>query len=238
MNFKEWLNFTEAAADEKYAFRAVFMAGGPGSGKSTLRDQIFGVNQFRIADSDRIQEFFARRKNGSLEPRGRDFEKSQQLNIKRTSTWSEAGYPLIIDITGRDLSLVYQINNKLISTGYDTGMVFVYADLETSINRNQNRQRQADVDYLKQAWSDAQENVAKFKELFRERFVFINNSSTVEPKLLSKTAYKVLGRPYQVINPIGRQKIQQTATWKNAPRIEPIIFPKKLPNDVPATVNS
>lgn len=209
MDFKEWFTLNEAAADEKYAFRAVFMSGGPGSGKTYLRDKIFGGVHFRIADSDKIQETFAKNKNASLAPFGRDYERSRELNLKRSNVWADSGYPIVIDITGRDINLVYSLNNKLISNGYDTGMVFVYADLNAALNRNDTRERRVDPEFLKQAWSDAQENVSKYKALFRERFVFLDNTNSInDPALFNKVLNRVAGQPYQILNPKGREIVR------------------------------
>lgn len=218
MNFRQWLLTNEGVEDEPYSFKAVFMAGGPGSGKSHIAQQMFGPLKFMFADSDKIQITLSKNQGRPLaasadDPRYAEFlrtmQRAQELSAKRASYWYDRGLPVVIDTTGRDLGLVHQLNKHLQEKGYDTGMVFVYCDLQTAIQRNASRERQAEPQYLEAAWRQAQENREAYKHLFGSRFVVIDNSGQGHQGDLRRYANVVIGRPHSLQNPIGRQKMQE-----------------------------
>ena len=53
MNFRELL---KESINDKYLFKAIFMAGGPGSGKSFVNKKMFGGIQAKVVNSDDIFE--------------------------------------------------------------------------------------------------------------------------------------------------------------------------------------
>src|SRR5688572_15248500 len=60
ISFKEWLDLCEGMQDEPYAFHAVFMAGGPASGKTTVAQSMFAGLGFKFSSSDAIYERLAK----------------------------------------------------------------------------------------------------------------------------------------------------------------------------------
>lgn len=202
MDFKDWL-LNEDAQDEPYSFKAVFMAGGPGSGKSFIAKEMFAPLNFLFSDSDKIQTTLSKKPQTS-----RDMRHAQNLAARRASYWYDQGKPVVIDTTGRDLELIVNINKHLIGTGYDTGMVFVHSSLETALQRNKSRNRQADDDYLRLAWSQAQRNIDAYKQIFGNKFVIVDNEQ-LQSAYLRRYVTAVVGRPHTLQNPIGIQKIQR-----------------------------
>jgi dephospho-CoA kinase len=214
-SFKEFL--AEGIQDEKYPFKAVFMAGGPGSGKSFIAHQMFSGMGFKFANSDSILELFSKRKNIPLDFSNPDTHQlmanSFTLNSKRASLWQDSGLPIVIDITSRKLDLVQQIKKTLEDSGYDTLMIFVNTNLSTAIKRNKIRDRTVDHEFLIQSWRAARENFNELKALFGHNFHEIENNSDVSDikKVaidLHRMALRVLGRPKQIENPIGRKKLE------------------------------
>jgi cytidylate kinase len=209
MEFKDLINLKEAGTEHPYAYKAVFMAGGPGSGKTYWSKNLFTSLGFSFSNSDNILELLARTRNAPLDPSHPDFEPTvsiaQKVTQRRTESWIENGIPLVIDITGRNRDLVLNLNNQLIKKGYDTGMIFVNSSLNSAIEKNSLRDRQVDRDFLIQAWNDAQRNRYYYNELFGEKYIEINTeANTYTPKQILN---RVIGNPHQINNPIGKEKI-------------------------------
>lgn len=162
-SFKDWLMLNEGIQDEPYALHAVFMAGTPAAGKSTVAQAMFGGLGFKFADPDQIYERMARMKsfNASAEswPEHPDHAKSLTnrawsgfLNAKRADTWKAEGLPYVIDITSGNDSLVTTLKSELEAAGYDVFMVWVTTGLDESLRRNRERGmkgREAGEDYTR-----------------------------------------------------------------------------------------
>ena len=94
-------------------------------------------------------------------------------------------------------------------------MVFVNTSLEVAKERNQNRDRVLSDELLTKSWSDVQNNLGKFQNLFGSNFRIVDN-----------TVYKPIGRQVQkavnnfvkkrVYNPIGKKWISTARALKNA----------------------
>ena len=207
--------FIEAAEDERYAFKAVFTAGGPGSGKTSISERMFPT--FLKANSDQIQVLSSKKTGIPVaatpeNPRYPEFlqqmQRAQEMNKTRAMYWASQGYPIVIDTTGRSMPQIETINNSLRELGYDTGMVFVNTTLEQAILRNRIRQRNgghgAEENYLRTAWESAQANIRKFQGIFGVKFVIVDNDEDYSVrnfigqhlKMLSAAANKILGRPF------------------------------------------
>ena len=207
--------FIEAAEDERYAFKAVFTAGGPGSGKTSISERMFPT--FLKANSDQIQVLSSKKTGipvaatpeNPLYPEFlQQMQRAQEMNKTRAMYWASQGYPIVIDTTGRSMPQIETINNSLRELGYDTGMVFVNTTLEQAILRNRIRQRNgghgAEENYLRTAWESAQANIRKFQGIFGVKFVIVDNDEDYSVrnfigqhlKMLSAAANKILGRPF------------------------------------------
>lgn len=228
MSFKEWLELREAAFDHPNAFKAVFMAGGPGSGKTWVAHSMFAGTDFQMANSDSVMALLARKMGDSNVIKATaghpEYSRKQQLQSKamnlsqkRTALWQQEGIPFVIDITGRDLSLVQTLKNKLESRGYDTYMVFVNTSLETALQRNRRRfyepdKHVADEDFLQFAWEQSNNNIDAFRRLFGPgNFLLVSNDQDLrdrsEQSKFTLSLYRVgrnlVSKPVQ--NPIGQE---------------------------------
>jgi len=236
--FKQWF---EAAIDEQYPFKAVFMAGGPGSGKTFIARHMFSGLHFNFANSDKIAEMLASTKNINLKSIEGDQDYSDKINITtkasrlnalRADSWAAKGYPYVIDFTGRDAGLVVNIKRKLEQLGYDVYMVFVHTDLDTSVQRAKTRGetegRTVDTDYQKIAWHNAQLNLDQFKQVFRDNMLIIDNSQDRRDYefgvYLMRQAKRLVGMPRRVSNPIGQNYLMQQ-------RLGPTVAKKPLSQD-------
>jgi predicted kinase len=140
MNFTEYKKITESLND-KHIFKAIFIIGAPGSGKSEFTK--FFNDEFKIINVD-IPTIF----NLKLAQLDLDLTKIDDdiVNTIRTKSIKQANVlykncinnmlPLVLDCTGRDFLNIKNQNDILNKYGYDTYMIFINTDLETAIARN------------------------------------------------------------------------------------------------------
>jgi len=209
ISFKNWLDLYEGFEDEPYSFHAVFMAGGPASGKTTVATSMFGSLGFKFSNVDAIYE---RLSKGWLGTKGRRaFNPSAEgdetnpdyfyakrmrkfatkLTLKQAGFWRNMRFPLVIDVTSRDKESVVKLDDDLKQLGYDTFMVFVNTDLSKAVERNLVRSqiggfgsyapRAAGSKETEQFWHDAQSNKGYYQLHFGDNFVEVDNSQDYSP---------------------------------------------------------
>ncbi len=177
-------------------FKAVFTAGGPGSGKSYTASNLFGIPTkmpFVSADglkginSDSAFEAYLKQAGlgADMEKMGpEDYAKAQTLRDKakrvtagRMMEYINGKLGMLIDGTGKNYAKVEKKHKMLTSLGYDCYMVFVNTSLEIALERNQKRERVVPEKMVKQFWSEVQNNLGKFQSLFgRSKLLVVDNS--------------------------------------------------------------
>ena len=181
---------------DKGIFKAVFLAGGPGSGKSYVAKEIFGIpEKFNISMSgmkmiNQDKEYkYLLQKHGfdpewldtypedvfdhiSTEMRG--FTKD--LAKQRKMGYMNGKLGMIIDGTGHKFQKVKAEKKELEAAGYDTYMVFVNTSLEVAQARNKERDRVLPEKLLKKSWEDTRKNLGGYKSLFGGKFALVDNS--------------------------------------------------------------
>ena len=168
------MNLLTEGMYDKGIFKAVFMAGGPGSGKTFISKQLFGipdnlkkatvtVGGLKVINSDK---FFAHilRKHGfhpeelAQYPQHNfdEFQKSgdeggsglrhfaQDLNKAEKERFTDGKLGMIIDSTGSNFKKVKRQKKQLEEQGYDCYMVFVMTSLKTAQARNKKRAEEGD----------------------------------------------------------------------------------------------
>lgn len=73
--------------------------------------------------------------------------------------------------------------------GYAVYMIFVNTDLETAMNRNNNRPRSLPDDMVNKMWKEVQNNIGKFQGLFRNRMIIVDNSEGSDIEQSTLDAY-------------------------------------------------
>jgi predicted kinase len=230
--------------DDPGILKCIFLAGGPGSGKSFTANEIFGVGKgtfnsvsaggLKIVNSDSAFEN-ALKKNG-ISPKdlgnidqnsdiwdsiaGEENPNSIRNQAKKITKQQQAFYEagrlgMIIDGTGDKYSNIKDKVNHAESLGYDCYMVFVNTSLDVAKARNNKRDRTLPDGLLVQIWKACQENLGKFQTLFSGRFVIVDNT---EYKPISKSVQQqvdaFLRKP--IYNQIGKKWIQTAKMLKNA----------------------
>ena len=161
---------------DPHTYKALFIVGGPGSGKTFIGKKLSGGTGLVSINIDDFSEMFMKKTNTKDSSSFKD--KSSYLVNKRKNISINEGLGLLIDGTGRDYNKIEKNYNKLKSLGYDSAMVFVNTDLDVALKRNNSRFRKEDEDFLKTAHSNTMSNLGKFQNLFESnKFFVIDNTS-------------------------------------------------------------
>ena len=164
-------------------FKAFFLAGGPGSGKSYVVRRTTGGLGMRIVNSDDTFEKLIKDANLSLkmpdhEASARDplRQRAKDITRRRQKNYIEGRIGLIIDGTGKDYDKITRQARELETLGYDTHMIFVNTSLDVALQRNAERPRKLAEPLVVQSWNDVQKNIGKFNNYFQGNFIIIDNN--------------------------------------------------------------
>ena len=180
-------------------FKAIFMAGGPGSGKSYVTRRTTGGSGLKVVNSDDAFETMMKKAGLSLKMPPEEEErkdvvrgKAKTLTVKRHENYVEGRLGLVIDSTGKDSSKIIEHKAMLEELGYDTYMIFVNTSLDVALARNAERPRSLPEPIVVKSWKDVQSNIGTFSNAFRQGFIVIDNNDASED-LLAKYWKRVQG---------------------------------------------
>ena len=176
---------------DPYQNKAIFFAGVPGAGKTFIARRLasifYGLKQ---VNPDAAFKYLLRNKNLSLKmppeeetPREIERQRSKQIVGKQQQMYQQENLGMLIDTTGRSLARVVDTKEELEAQGYDTAMIYVDADIETSVKRNRARERSIPEKVLMQNFGAVKANVPRFQELFGDRFFELDNSLEKQSEL-------------------------------------------------------
>jgi len=209
-------------------FKAVFTAGGPGSGKSYAASSLFGMPEkmpfvsaqgLKSVNSDKYFETFLQMKGLSqdISKLSNDDHKlamilrnkSKQVRDTALRNYINGRLGLLIDGTGKNYGNIAKQKKKLQAVGYDCFMIFVNTDLEVALQRNFERDRKLPSELVKSSWQAVQNNMGKFQALFgSSNMLVVDNSEKKEfPDVVKKGANKFIKKPLQ--NHIAKQWIKK-----------------------------
>ena len=179
-------------------FKAFFLAGGPGSGKSFVARNVFTGTGLKLVNSDIILENSLKKAGLSLsmpdeEQYFRDILRTRAKAIvdNQIDLYVKGRLGLVIDATGRDYNIISRQFSALQLLGYDCYMVFVNTSLEVALERNSKRERVVPEYITKNSWQSVQNNIGRFQNLFGlTNFVVVDNSKS-EQELVTLTMNKV-----------------------------------------------
>ena len=175
--------------NDPHIFKAVFLAGGPGSGKSYVAGKMLGGTGLKTVNSDDIYEYLAQKQDLDLgnpdvvaSPAGQEArEKAKALTNKRQNLYLDGRLGLVLDGTGKDVAKVAKANEQLKSMGYETMMLFVNTSEAVAQERNKQRARSVPAEMVKKMWHAVQQNIMKFQQLFGAAyFHVVDNSGGLE----------------------------------------------------------
>jgi len=187
--FKQYLN--EGVYDPGI-FKAFFLAGGPGSGKTFVTQSAFAGTGLKVVNSDKAFERGLKQANLSLKMPDEEeyFRNIIRQRAKSTAatildTYIQGRLGLVIDATGRDLSLVQNQVSMLKNIGYDCYMIFVNTSLDVAIERNKTRSRSIPEYIVKSSWEGVQANIGAFQRVFSPNKMLIVDNNRSEKELVS-----------------------------------------------------
>ena len=204
-------------------FKAFFLAGGPGSGKSYVVRKTTGGTGLRVVNSDDAFEHLLKKANLSLkmpeeEEGAREVQRkrAKKLTKRRMGDVSTGGggylegrIGLILDGTGKDYGKIAKQATALKQLGYDVHMIFVNTSLDTALERNAKRDRSVPEDIVVKSWKEVQSNIGKFSQYFRQNFVVVDNNNSKEDVMtpVFKQIKGLLKKP--VRSPIAKEWVTQ-----------------------------
>lgn len=164
-------------------FKAVFMAGSPGSGKTTIAKKIFGGTGMKFLNVDDFYNYLRQSEKTVGDPEA-DYATAWEKYRKREKNYLDGRLGLVIDGTGKNPAIMRDIKNRLEGLGYETGMIFVNTTLETSIQRAEKRAnqpgkdagRKIDPSFIKLTWERVQRGLGELQNIFKERFFIVDNN--------------------------------------------------------------
>ena len=175
-------------------FKAFFLAGGPGSGKSFVTAGAFGGTGLKTVNSDAAFERGLKKGNLSLKmPDEEEYfrnivrAKAKMTTATQLDTYIQGRLGLVIDATGRDLNTINSQKRQLDLIGYDSYMIFVNTSLEVALERNKNRPRTIPEYIVTNSWNQVQRNIGSFQRIFSPNRMLIVDNNKSEKELVTLT---------------------------------------------------
>ena len=181
---------------DKGILKAVFLAGGPGSGKGYISKGLFGIPKkisvsaygMKVVNQDKAfemllgdgpkgfgfgtdlddmpDEVFRQLTDPDYEDYSGLRDKAKDLTTRQKKLYMNGRLGLIIDGTGHKYGKILEQKRELEEIGYDCFMVFVYTDLDVAQKRNMERPRKLNPELVETSWNDVQKNRISYQGLF------------------------------------------------------------------------
>tara|TARA_R110001592_G_scaffold144611_5_gene367913 strand:+ start:17680 stop:18990 length:1311 start_codon:yes stop_codon:yes gene_type:complete len=174
--------------NDKHIFKAVFLAGGPGSGKSSVVDSIFNnpdtkevrsltSTGLKVVNLDQAYEYLKKKHKVPVDHADMDAEqrslsgklmyKARMIAQKQMEYYLDGKLGIIIDGTGGSYNPIAKKKKQLEELGYDCYMIFVDTTMKTALARNAARDTRVLLDkVVKRTWKGVQQNKKAYKDLF------------------------------------------------------------------------
>ena len=191
--------FMTEGVDDPSIFKAIFLAGGPGSGKSFIVGKTgLPALGLKVVNSDDAYE--AAMKKAGMEMntdnifsvQGQEMRgKAKKLTGIMQARYLTGRLGLVIDGTGKDFSKVKSQVSAMKNLGYDVAMIFVNTDLDTAIERDEARDRTIGAKEVTNYWKEVQRNIGAFQTMFgKQNMLIVDNSNGKDFKVETLRAYK------------------------------------------------
>jgi len=216
-------NDLQEGLNDPNIFKAFFLAGGPGSGKSYVVRKTTGGTGLRIVNSDDVFEKYLKDAGLEMDMRTRQAEREEEerdklrkraktLTKKRQANYLEGRIGLIIDGTGKDYDKIAKQSIQLRQLGYDTHMIFVNTSLDVALARNAKRERSVSNSVATNSWRAVQSNIGKFSQHFRQNFIVVDNNDAdaTDPQVFNDVFKQIKGLlKKKVKSPLAKQWVMQ-----------------------------
>ena len=221
--------FLDEGVFDPSIFKAIFLAGGPGSGKSYIAGKTTVGMGLKLVNSDETLERLLKKHNVPLDFSTMSPDQTAKKDMLRTRAkeltfgqmkvkafkgkgaldhYIHGRLGLVIDGTGKDFDDIHRQASYLKKMGYDTYMIFVNTSEQVAQQRNLERPRKLRPEKVKEFWLSVQQNIGKFQAYFRpSNFIVVDNNKSGDDVFnkVSKRIRKLVNK--KVTNPIAIQWI-------------------------------
>lgn len=203
----------QESVNDKGLFKAVFVTGIPGAGKSYTTKQLTdGAIQPRVVNSDKMFEFLG--KQGKIDMTDDMSWHDISDTVEHTTKAMLANYingmlPLFIDSTNASPAAILRRKGILESLGYDCSLIWINVDLQVAVARAEKRERYVPEPFIRAAWEQAVMSkkyiVSKFEHVQE-----INNNDGAFDDAAVHAAYNTTSGFFRadVANPIGVETLK------------------------------
>ena len=202
-------------------FKAVFLAGGPGSGKTYIAKGLFGIPEkvnvsqsgMKMVNSDKElkyllnkygfgtnldalpDELFRQLTDSSYDDYSGLRSFAKDLTGERRKLYQDGRLGMIIDGTGDDYQKIASEKAELEKIGYQTYMIFVNTTLEVALERNENRDRVLPKSIVQASHRDVNKNIGGFQGLFGSgNFMIVDNNQYQSEEEATKRFNMLVGQ--------------------------------------------
>ena len=218
ISFAEHIKDIDEGITDPAIFKAIFLAGGPGSGKSFIVGKT-GLTSlgFKVVNSDTAFERSLKQAGLEMNPdnifsiKGQGIRvKAKELTAKQQGLYIKGRLGLVIDGTGRDSEKILKQKKMLERLGYSTAMILVNTDKETALKRNDARPRRLDPNVVGDMWNEVQRNLGQYQRAFKSRLTIVDNSDGVDYNKETLRAYRIMSKfaNAEPMNPIAKKWIK------------------------------
>jgi predicted kinase len=148
-------------------FKAIFVTGGPGSGKDVVLRE--AIAEARAVELNSVQAIDYLNDKQRLSEKTNDYRREAIRNRS----------PLIINGPADNQESILRIKEELEELGYDTLMVFVDTTNEASRDRNEKLTKMIAEGVRQDKWNQAQQSKESYNKVF-ENFIHFDNSASLE----------------------------------------------------------
>lgn len=196
---KSFKSFLSEGVNDPAIFKAIFLAGGPGSGKSFIVGKTGLTSMgYKVVNSDDAFEAAMKKVDMDMtpdnifSPKGQELRgKAKKLTGKKEERYLKGRLGLVVDGTGKDPDKIAEQAKKVKAMGYDVAMIFVNTDLDTAISRDAKRARTLGEKGVTEYWKAVQRNIGKFQRMFgKPNFLVVDNSEGKDYEKETLTAFR------------------------------------------------
>lgn len=215
--------------EDKGIFKAAFMIGNAGSGKSYSINKIkSGQIEPRIVNTDKYFNLFDKDDWNNKWNKIRN--KITTLSLNNLYLYLNSMLPLFIDSTSSDPNNLVKRKKILENIGYDTGAIFISTSLDTSIKRTEERAkemgRKVDKEFVIKSW----EKINMLKKFYKTKFKLfleIKNDDGLFTEDIIIKSYNKISKFFisPVLNSIGQKNIN-ILEENNQKYLVPLIYSK------------
>ena len=216
--YKKWLKKTlrielVEGVNDPGILKAVFLAGGPGSGKTYVAKGLFGIPEkvnvsqtgMKMVNSDKELKYLLNKFGFGTDldslpdelfkqltdPSHKDYsglrDFAKDLTGERRRLYQNGRLGMIIDGTGDDFKKISMEKKELEEIGYDTYMIFVNTTLEVALRRNENRDRVLPRSIVEASHREVTRNIGGFQGLFGgSNFLIVDNNKDLKEEAATK----------------------------------------------------